>query len=91
MKNLKNDIRLESDPLFEPIHRSANTRREAIKKTKARKSHCYKLAYTRKQVLTARSVVMRDRKLSALYVYKCTKCHYWHLTHHRPKAPPQST
>lgn len=72
-------------PVREPLHRSkSHGRREAIKQQRTRPTICYKLNYaTEKAAMTARSVRVKQgilRGKSELNVYRCKRCHFWHLT-----------
>jgi rubrerythrin len=56
-------------------------RRESIKAGNARlkKGRCYKHSKTRKQALSYMNNIRAGRDVP-LWVYKCPKCGYWHVT-----------
>ena len=77
----------EDAPTIEKIPRKVDGKRESHKKASAniRKSGCYKGAYTRKQALTQKNIVLKQRGISYLDIYKCRDCRYWHLTSAQPR------
>ena len=72
---------LEDAPLTEPIHTTRHDRQEVNKKVRAQVAkRCYKHAYARKQALTQKNTLIKRGYAKYLRVYKCKRCHSWHLT-----------
>ena len=74
-------------PTFERIHTMTHERRETRKRiaSSMRKSMCAKKAFTRKQGLTRQNTLLKQGVASYLRIYRCKKCHSWHLTHKPPR------
>jgi hypothetical protein len=78
---------LDDMPRLESIRTKPDVRREQRKAmyAGARKSHCYKHAYTRKQALTQANTLMNEGA-PYLRTYKCERCGCWHLTHQAQRS-----
>jgi hypothetical protein len=77
----------DNQPLFERIHTHTNEVRESRKNRlqRARKGHCAKTAYTRKQALSRCNELLSQKVAPYLRTYKCQNCRHFHLTHQPPR------
>jgi len=80
------ETEFDTAPIREKITSQKYQRRENIKaiKCRLRKGQCAKAAYSHKQALTQRNTITRKSNAQQLFIYKCPKCSFWHLTHKQP-------
>jgi hypothetical protein len=77
----------EDAPITESIRTHTDKRREERKtvRSHARKSHCYKAAYSRKQALTQANTLLKQGFAEYVRAYKCRTCGSFHLTSQAPR------